>query len=69
MLKIQMLKNQAKPGFFPPLPCYLAGQTYELATTEEIAMGKQFIQDGAAVEVKDAAPEAPADNQAPKAKK
>lgn len=51
MMKIQMLKNQPRPGYFPPLPCYLAGQTYTLATTEEIAMGKKFLADGVAMAV------------------
>lgn len=61
MMKIQMLTSQPLPEAYPPLPCYLAGQTYTLATAEEIAMGKDFIASGVAVAITEATPEAPLD--------
>jgi hypothetical protein len=49
MMKIQMLKNRPAPG--GTLPCYLAGHTYTLATSDEIAMAQGFIAEGAAAAV------------------
>ena len=51
-MPITIKMNQHRPApHLPGLNTYLAGQTYTLATADEIAMAKGFIAEGAAEEV------------------